>query len=56
MQTQTISDPLPILIDILRHGIKIGELKEDLEVFNDRCNSLTGHALEEYLQEVFDRV
>ena len=56
MQTQTISDPLPKLVEIIRLGIEIGEIKEDLEVFDNKCARYKGHKLEEYIQEVFDRV
>ena len=56
MQTQTITDPIHNLIEILRYGIDIGELKEDMDTFDTKCKELKGNKLEEYLQEVFDRV
>ena len=56
MQQSTITDPIHNLIEIIRHGIVIGELKEDLEVYDNKCERLRGNKLEEYLQEVFDRV
>ena len=56
MQQSTLMDPIHNLIEIIRLGIEIGELKEDLNKFDAKVKKLKGHKLEEYLQEVFDRV
>jgi len=49
-------DPIHYVKEIVREAIVTGEIDEDLGAFDDACERLRGNALEDYLQEVWDRV
>jgi hypothetical protein len=49
-------DPLPEIIQIIRDAISDGLIDEDLSVFEHNLRTLHGGELEDYLQEVWDRI
>lgn len=49
-------DPLPYVKEVVREAIATGEIDEDLGTFDDACERLSGNELEDYLQELWDRV
>lgn len=49
-------DPIHYVKEIIRDAVVAGEIDEDPGTFDDACERLKGNALEDYLQEVWDRV